>query len=298
MRDKIKDTLYLCYRKYKLVDIGIAIEGRTVMYKDLEKVTALAMSRAGSFPIVEPQLYEKIFNDILEEQIGSPVYIDEESIMKLSNELHEQADNIVNAVDAKEYEKISDYRDAIAALKQENEKLLKMAYTDELTGAYSRRWLFGKKLINGLFAENGYLVVVDMNGFKQLNDKHGHNVGDSILKIFVEAMQNKAIAKNIPCSVTRFGGDEFIVLIDEKNDLMDAEIVNCLSTLKDSLVNKILIKASGERISIDFSFGFTNYFTDDDFREILEIADHKMLASKKQQSELINSDTVSKVRDR
>ena len=250
------------------------------MYRKLEQITEQTKKLIDKIPIVEPKLYEKIFNDAVEEYEGSVFYINEESVLDLSNKLHEQADNIVNAVDTEEYEKIADYRNAIVALKEENEKLLKIAYKDELTGAYGRRWLFAKKVKDGRFIDNGYLVLIDMNKFKQLNDKYGHNVGDSILKLFVEALQNKASIKNRACDIVRFGGDEFLIIIGESNDFKDAEIEECLLSLKKTLVNKIQIKATGERISIDFSFGIANYLANYEFRNILEIADKKMFASK------------------
>jgi len=250
------------------------------MYEDLEKITAIAMENASKLTVVEPKLYEKIYIDAVKEFTKNDAYTDEEKITEFADKLHEQATNIVNAVNAKEYEKIESYRNKIVALKSENEELMKLAYMDELTGAYSRRWLFTKKIRNGKFIDGGFLVVIDMNGFKLINDKYGHIVGDKILQLFAEAMQNQAAAKQRPCDIVRYGGDEFLILVGESNDFKKAEIEKCLATLKESLVNKILIKATNERISIDFAYGVGQYKIGDDFNKIAETTDKIMYAAK------------------
>jgi diguanylate cyclase (GGDEF)-like protein len=255
-------------------------DGASMMHEDLEKITAIAMGNASKLPIVEPKVYEKIYIDAVREFTKNDAYTDEDKIIEFADKLREQADNIVNAVDAKEYEKIEDYRNKIVTLKTENEELIKIAYTDELTGAYSRRWLFSKKTESGRFLESGFLVVIDMNGFKTINDKYGHNVGDKILKLFVDAMEKQALLKERPCEIVRFGGDEFLILVGEKSDFGKSEIEKCLITLKESLANKILIKAANERISIDFAFGIEHYRINDEFGQIMEIADKSMYTSK------------------
>jgi diguanylate cyclase (GGDEF)-like protein len=250
------------------------------MYKNLEKITQIALENASKLPVVEPKVYEKIFIDAVKEYTKSDAYTDEDKIIDFADKLHEQADNIVNAVDAKEYDKVENFRNKIVTLKSENEELMKIAYSDELTGARSRRWLFSKKLSVGAFINNGFLVVIDMNGFKLINDKYGHNIGDSILRLFVEAMQNQATTRQLPCEIIRFGGDEFLIIVDEKDDFGKIEIQKCLNTLKESLANKILIKSTNDRISIDFAFGIESFKINDKFPDIMGVADKSMYEAK------------------
>jgi diguanylate cyclase (GGDEF)-like protein len=248
--------------------------------EDLEKITAIAMGIASRLSIVEPKLYEKIYIDAVREYTKNDTYTDEDKILEYADKLNEQANNIVTAVDSKEYEKIKNYRDKIVALRSENEELMKVTYSDELTGALSRRWLLTKKLRVGRFLSNGFLVLIDMNGFKLVNDKYGHIVGDRVLKLFVESMQNQIIAKEYPCEIVRFGGDEFLILVDEKSDFGKVQIEKFLDTLKESLANKILVKAANERISIDFAYGIEEYKIDDMFPQVIEVADKAMYISK------------------
>lgn len=94
-------------------------------------------------------------------------------------------------------------------------KLLEeMAATDPLTGLYNRRH-FGK-VIEQLFAEaNRYgkdlsCVMIDLDGYKQLNDTHGHQVGDQLLQVAAKAITGNLRQMDI---AARYGGDEFVLLL-------------------------------------------------------------------------------------
>ena len=107
---------------------------------------------------------------------------------------------------------------AVAKIVKENEVLQKqleqMAATDPLTGLYNRRH-FGR-VLEQLFAETHRLdrdlscVMIDLDGYKQLNDSIGHQVGDQLL-----VLAGKVIAANLRKMdvAARYGGDEFVLLI-------------------------------------------------------------------------------------
>ncbi|QOV90811.1 GGDEF domain-containing response regulator [Humisphaera borealis] len=107
------------------------------------------------------------------------------------------------------------------ALKEKNllleeslKKVEEVAATDPLTGLYNRRH-FGR-VFEQLFSEaqrytqNLSCVMIDLDGYKQLNDKHGHQVGDQILVVV-----GKVIGANMRKMdvAARYGGDEFILLL-------------------------------------------------------------------------------------
>lgn len=99
-------------------------------------------------------------------------------------------------------------------LEQSLKKVEEVAATDPLTGLYNRRH-FGK-VFDQLFSEaqrytqNLSCVMIDLDGYKQLNDKYGHQVGDQILVIV-----GKVIGANMRKMdvAARYGGDEFILLL-------------------------------------------------------------------------------------
>jgi len=66
------------------------------------------------------------------------------------------------------------------------------------------------------------VVLVDINGFKKINDQYGHNAGDKVLKEIAQRLRNCVFAKD---TVARFGDDEFVIIIDELANEQDAAVV-------------------------------------------------------------------------
>jgi diguanylate cyclase (GGDEF)-like protein/PAS domain S-box-containing protein len=84
---------------------------------------------------------------------------------------------------------------------------------DPLTGLYNRRYLeetFERELVRA--HRNGYplgVAMLDLDHFKQFNDRHGHQVGDAALRAFAHLLQEHVRADDVAC---RYGGEEFVVL--------------------------------------------------------------------------------------
>lgn len=105
-----------------------------------------------------------------------------------------------------------------AQLEQALKRVEELAATDPLTGLYNRRHF--SKVIDQLFAEaqrydaDLACVMIDMDGFKQINDSQGHQVGDQLLML-----AGKCIAANMRRMdvAARYGGDEFVVLLPRAN---------------------------------------------------------------------------------
>ena len=106
--------------------------------------------------------------------------------------------------------------DDIVQRKQMEEQVRELAFYDVLTHLPNRR-LLNDRLSQTLLASKrsafyGALMFMDLDNFKALNDKHGHSAGDLLL---VEvASRLKSCVREID-TVARFGGDEFVVLLDE-----------------------------------------------------------------------------------
>ncbi len=109
---------------------------------------------------------------------------------------------------------IKEKEDLHRRLEESNAQLEQMAATDPLTGLYNRRH-FGR-VLDQLFAEaqryakDLSCVMIDLDGYKQLNDGYGHQVGDQLLIV-----AGKVIAANMRRMdvAARYGGDEFILLL-------------------------------------------------------------------------------------
>ncbi|MFH0924811.1 MAG: GGDEF domain-containing protein, partial [bacterium] len=85
-----------------------------------------------------------------------------------------------------------------------------IAYTDALTGLYNRRYLqeYDQKNLKELFS----IMIVDADNFKYINDSYGHNAGDTALKKLGDVIKELHPQRGI-----RYGGDEFVVLLPNRN---------------------------------------------------------------------------------
>ena len=99
-----------------------------------------------------------------------------------------------------------------------NSHLYHMAITDSLTELYSKRHLLNKLDIMVARAlkyaqESFFLFILDIDHFKQVNDTHGHQVGDLVLIQMAELIRKNIRVEDIPF---RYGGEEFVVLVPAK----------------------------------------------------------------------------------
>jgi diguanylate cyclase (GGDEF)-like protein len=117
-------------------------------------------------------------------------------------------------------------RDATTRLRRQRE-LERMAFTDHLTGLPNRAVLFGEAARP---ADGGRcLLVLDLDGFKEVNDSAGHEAGDQLLVEVAHRLQGVVRAEDL---VARLGGDEFAVLMsgDERDAVEAAQrVVDALS---------------------------------------------------------------------
>ncbi|MCP4356334.1 MAG: GGDEF domain-containing protein [Proteobacteria bacterium] len=110
---------------------------------------------------------------------------------------------------------------AMARLKKENEKLRALneklsglAYTDSLTGLWTRRQLeldLSYIIDNGCQDFTSAIFYLDINKFKPINDDYGHHVGDEALRFLAGIL--KSICRASEDRVYRLGGDEFVIFM-------------------------------------------------------------------------------------
>jgi diguanylate cyclase (GGDEF)-like protein/PAS domain S-box-containing protein len=142
----------------------------------------------------------------------------------------------------------------ISERKHLEEHLRHLADHDPLTGLRNRR-LFEHDLKLQIgrcqrYDEQAALLVIDLDGFKQVNDRHGHKVGDDALKAVARTLTRRLRATDL---VARLGGDEFAVLLPHM-DLQGAEIVT-----KDLMrvIETCAVDAGDAVVHLAGSVGFT-----------------------------------------
>ena len=101
-------------------------------------------------------------------------------------------------------------------LRQSVTNSLALAVTDELTGLYNRRY-FDRHLALMLDKARDQdrdmaVMLIDMDFFKAINDTHGHDTGDAVLREFADRLRRNIRGVDLAC---RFGGEEFVVLMPD-----------------------------------------------------------------------------------
>lgn len=129
------------------------------------------------------------------------------SLKKSAVALKTSVDNMAaegQAAMEKAQKEISGYQTKLVEAEQ-------LASRDSLTGLRSRLWV--ENLIEERIEAKRpmCLAIIDLDGFKQVNDKHGHLVGDELLKQFSGELKSASRTSDV---IGRWGGDEFILLLD------------------------------------------------------------------------------------
>jgi len=98
-------------------------------------------------------------------------------------------------------------------------RLEELATTDGLTGLYNKRMLIDaadhKLRAASRFRKPLSVLVADLDHFKQVNDTHGHDVGDNVIRGFAEVLKR---TKRDTDLVGRFGGEEFVLVCEETDE--------------------------------------------------------------------------------
>lgn len=148
-------------------------------------------------------------------------------------------------------------------------------YTDDLTGMYNRRHLFNylAASINSSSRSSLYLILCDINSFKKINDTFGHLAGDKALVDVSRLLDG--VCKHQKEKVSRFGGDEFIIIGKTKNGFDAIKSIENITTALDKYNEN-----DNNKIKIGMSFGHANYTEGMTLDEFIERADDMMYENK------------------
>lgn len=115
-------------------------------------------------------------------------------------------------------EQLSEHNEQLARQLFENrklhEKLSELAVRDPLTGLFNRRYMeetLERELARAARDQSPLsLVIMDIDHFKQLNDNHGHQTGDQVLKVLAHLLRTHMRRGDVTC---RYGGEEFVAIL-------------------------------------------------------------------------------------
>ena len=168
-------------------------------------------------------------------------------------------------------------REVLVSKLVQSEANEQLALMDPLTELFNRRYMdsmLSKEVSRTDRAGSCLtLLMIDVDGFKSVNDRFGHLEGDRFLNEI--AMLLKRTFRNSD-SVFRYGGDEFLVLMPDTHEERAPFIINRL----EEEVARWNQENSGCGYEMSLSHGFASYSTGDDLREVLQVADQRMYQNK------------------
>ena len=161
-------------------------------------------------------------------------------------------------------------------LEEANLKLLDLAVTDPLTGLYNRR-KFDETLGNEVSRALRYgpvsLLLIDLDYFKLINDRHGHQAGDDVLKTVARVLQT-CCRETDTCA--RLGGDEFAVILPHS----DASAAQVAAQRIQQQIARAVVPAASE-LAIGLSIGIATLPSDaDSAAKLIAAADAAMYRAK------------------
>ncbi len=153
--------------------------------------------------------------------------------------------------------------------------------TDSLTGLYSRKFMYDEincrldpKKTNKRYEQSFALVYIDLDQFKQVNDTYGHETGDNLLNAVANRLKSALVFDGY---VSRIGGDEFLILID---NLTPDQIAKQLKNLRTQLSETFNI--NGHHLNIIASLGVALYPENGNtVDDLVSAADSQMYEEKK-----------------
>ena len=166
----------------------------------------------------------------------------------------------------------------IGKLRNNEKALMQVVRVDSLTGLGNRIVLeedlsFAVALALAEKSE-GYLLLIDLDDFKIINDTHGHNAGDYVLQEVARRLRSAIRSSD---TIARLGGDEFAVVLEGRS--LSRAVPELVRTLVDLISSPI--QYEGKTLSVGASIGTARFPTEGStFKALLAHADRAMYATK------------------
>jgi diguanylate cyclase (GGDEF)-like protein len=174
---------------------------------------------------------------------------------------------------------------AVRRLKEDDRRLTELAIRDPLTGAYNRRHFVAEaqkaSARSRRYAEGGAIAVVDLDRFKEINDRWGHAAGDEPPVRVYRALRTRQRTSD---ALRRNGGDEFPALILHVDPLEASQVADGLRAAVAGVGAELT--AEGRRNRLAASVGIATLDPNEDVDALIDLADRRMYDEKRSTQEV------------
>lgn len=249
--------------------------------KELRDIIDLLTRALANLNIENREFYERI-ND-QGEKIMALTGLDD--IKKIKNALKlevEQMRRIVHTKQDQEQRQIHLLAGQVMTLKDELEKAREKSMTDGLTGIYNRQALddvLAERIDRARIVSTDFSVLmIDVDDFKEINDQHGHVIGDRVLIALAQKFRTSIRSEDFLC---RYGGEEFTIILEGaafRNALKKAQqICNTIASVRYATSEK----QTDNYLSITVSIGVSPFKKGDTASDLITRADRALYEAKR-----------------
>lgn len=195
------------------------------------------------------------------------------TLMKNVTELKESSEQI----SAQSKQMLAHLRVKVSTYEHKLKEVEFLVLRDELTGLANRRSVeerIQRNIANGI---QFCVFMLDLDGFKQVNDRFGHQVGDDLLKQFAAELNTRSRISDL---VGRWGGDEFIVIYEDKLETA----IPFMQRIQEWVFGKYNLHCAGEQngasVEVTASIGVAEWGPGETQQEVIARADREMYVNK------------------
>jgi two-component system cell cycle response regulator len=198
----------------------------------------------------------------------------EHELWELSEQSHEFTSNLLQLV----VERLRSFSSQLDQYKDNSKNMQKKAYLDASTGLFNRTWLKEKapQIINHYRQQATPLsfIMTDIDHFKTVNDSHGHDVGDLVLKQVALILQS--VSKKRAYTI-RLGGDEMCVILPEV-ELKEA--IKLTNRIRLEIEEANFKFSDNQSLKVTSSFGVSSHIQNMTIKELMKQADIALYEAK------------------
>lgn len=204
-----------------------------------------------------------------------------EDLTQVRASLVKQAAELKSYVDHMEQEShklVEKLQTDVSTYEAKLKKVEELALRDGLTGLANRRNVEERMESRIARSQPFCVVMLDLNRLKEINDKYGHQAGDNVLQQFAQELRSSMRSSDV---VGRWGGDEFVIVIDGDANGANTQI----DRLRKWVFGEYTIrpgKGSAEaKVRVEASLGLAQWQPGDTIKSVVERADAEMYKQKK-----------------
>lgn len=266
----------------------VLVEGRLSVHTEMDR-NPVAILKPGDC-IGEMSLFEGELPSAFVLSVGDArvLAIHKEVIWRLVDSSNTFAQNLLHLL----LQRIRSGNQSLSEIQEKLQVQEISTFIDPLTGIYNRRWLntMFKRALERQSRDDSsktgiFLLMIDIDHFKNYNDTHGHLAGDQCLRLVASTLRDNMRPAD---QLARYGGEEFSVLI---MDPLANNSVTVADRLRLAVSRKVIKDRRGAPLpSVTISIGVAEYRKDEALDDLIERADQCLYKAKQQGRNCVHMD--------